>query len=103
MSSAADTRTSIGNSSGNEQVRGQVANAPHGLGEVLDRDAVLHLDEAHAARAAEDAVAAVDQLALGRRRRDELGEPRRQRREAPADAAHQRRTPRFSPTHLSRT
>ena len=39
------------------------------------------------ARAAEDPVAAVDELAFGCRRRDELGHPRGERREAPPDAA----------------
>ena len=73
---------------GRRQVTGQVAHPPHGFGHVLDRDAVLHLDEAHPARAAEDPVAAVDELPLCRRRRNELGDLRCHRRESPADPAH---------------
>ena len=102
MSSAADTRTSIGNSGGNESLRGQVADAPDGLRDRLDRDAVLHLDEADATRAAEDVIAAVDQVALGRGRGDELREPRRLRRKPSADPAHQANAA-FSATYLSRT
>ena len=88
MSSAADTRTSIGNSTGVGNVSVSVRDPPHGLGHVLDRDAVLHLDEVHPPRAAEHPVAAIDELPLGRRRGDEPGDPRRQRREPATDPAH---------------
>ena len=54
---------------------------------MLDGQAVLHLDEVHPARRAEDAVAAVDDVALGRRAGDELGDRRRRPREAAPDLA----------------
>src|SRR5829696_2423389 len=57
-------------------------------GDVLERDAVFHLHEADVARAAEDPVAAVDELPLGGRRCHQPGHTRGQRREPPPDPAH---------------
>ena len=71
------------------QRAGERAHAIDRLGEVLERHAVLHLDESHVARAREHAVAAVDQVALARRAGHRLRDRRRHRREAAADAAHQ--------------
>ncbi len=53
----------------------------------VEGDAVLHLEEVDVARAAEDPIAAVDQLAFGGRGGDELGHLRGERWETSPDAA----------------
>ena len=86
MSSAAETRTSTGNRIGVGRRFVAGPELAHRVGEVLDGQAVLHLDEAHLARRAEHLVAAIDHVALGGGADHELGHGGRRPREAPADA-----------------